>query len=252
MRHDADMSASLITSGLKLQVADTYEAMSQAASAYLAGEIENQRELLFCASAGSTPARTYQLLAGHPARQTGGFNRLRVLKIDEWGGIAMDDPGSCETGLRTQLLRPLNITPDRYQGFESQPGDFKQECERIARWLSAHGPIDVCLLGLGLNGHIALNEPAEVMAPHAHPACLTEESLGHPMLRASAQKPSCGLTLGMADILQSRRILLLVNGAHKQVPLRRLLKPEISPQFPASFLWLHPDVTVLCDQAAAL
>ncbi len=70
------------------------------------------------------------------------------------------------------------------------------------------------------------------------------------MLNEARGQPGYGLTLGLGDILQSREILLLVSGARKEIQLRRLLQPEITPQFPASFLWLHPDVTVCCDEGA--
>lgn len=244
------MRANGYATGIQFQITDNYEAMSQAAGAYLMSEIERKPEMLFCASAGSTPARMYELLAARRAQSPSVFSQLRVIKIDEWGGLPMADPGSCETGLQTQLVRPLGISADRYQGFNSQPSDFAAECARVAQWLAANGPIDICLLGLGLNGHIAMNEPAPAMRPRAHQSQLAPGSLHHPMLRDSTHKPVCGLTLGMADILQARRVLLLANGAHKQTPLKHLLESRISPEFPASFLWLHPDVTVLCDRAA--
>src|SRR5205823_1153862 len=103
------------------------------------------------------------------------------------------------------------------------------ECGRIARWLAANGPIDICILGLGRNGHIAMNEPAQAMTPHAHVAKLTCVSQKHSLLRRLKKKPRCGLTLGMADILRSRKILLLVSGRHKRAALKKLLSPRITP-----------------------
>ncbi len=71
------------------------------------------------------------------------------------------------------------------------------------------------------------------------------------MLKQLHVKPRYGMTLGLADILQSRKLLLLVSGAHKRTALAKLLRTQVNPRFPASFLWLHPDATVLCDRAAA-
>ena len=238
--------------GMRTQVAESPEAMSQLACAFIVAELEQRPNLLLCASAGSTPTRASQLLAEEGKRRPALFDQLRVLKIDEWGGLAMDNPGTCEVYLRRHLAGPLGLGPDRYQGFASQPADFEAECERVTRWLDTHGPIDICVLGLGVNGHLALNEPGDELAPHAHPARLAAESMVHPMLQASASRPSCGLTLGMGDILKSRRILLLVNGARKREPLQRLLQPVISTRYPGSFLWLHADVTILCDREAAM
>jgi galactosamine-6-phosphate isomerase len=96
-----------------------------------------------------------------------------------------------------------------------------------------------------------MNEPADELIPRAHVARLAYTSLKHPMLRNLKRKPRYGMTVGMADILSSRLILLLVNGRHKRAALKRLLKPTVTTQFPASLLWLHPRAIVLCDREAA-
>jgi galactosamine-6-phosphate isomerase len=236
---------------LGITVAASYEAMSQQAANLIVAELAQRPDLLCCVSAGSTPTRTYELLAVRRARQPALFDRLRILKIDEWGGLALDDPVTCEAYVQEHVVKPLAVSQDRYEGFCSRPADPQAECERIRHWLDHHGPIDVCMLGLGGNGHLALNEPADRLRPHAHVSALTESSLQHPMLRSGAGKPAYGLTLGMADILRSRLPLLLVSGPQKRGPLRRLVEPAIEPQFPASFLWLHPNAVVLCDREAA-
>src|ERR1019366_8087860 len=107
-----------------------------------------------------------------------------------------------------------------------------------------------CFLGLGMNGHIAWNEPAAGLPPGVHVTELTLRSLKSDMMRNLERKPRYGLTLGVGDILRSRKILLLVSGEAKRAVLQRLLEPVVSAQFPASFLWLHPAVTIICDRAA--
>src|SRR5262249_48201744 len=111
--------------------------------------------------------------------------------------------------------------------------------------------IDLCVLGLGVNGHIGMNEPAPSLQPEAHVARLAATSLRHSMLKNSRRAPTYGLTLGMAEILSSREILLLVSGANKRQPLRRLMSRELTTEFPASFLWLHPNWILFCDHDAA-
>ena len=106
------------------------------------------------------------------------------------------------------------------------------------------------MLGLGANGHLGFNEPAETLRPGPHVAELSESSLGHAMVQGHAANIRYGLTLGMADILRARCIILLVNGRHKHRPMQRLFATDISTCFPASFLYLHPDVTCFCDREA--
>ena len=245
MRQDA------LADGLRIRVARTYDAMSQEAADFICSKLKERPDLLLCASAGTTPTRAYELLAVRYSRDPGLFKQMRVLQIDEWLGLAPGSPATCHADLQTKLLGPLRITPDRYKGFRTQAANPETECALIARWLAAHGPIDICILGLGANGHVAMNEPAAALIPHAHVAELAPTSRHHALLRTLVKKPRYGLTVGMGDILSSRRILLLVNGKRKRPALSRVMKPGITTRFPASFLWLHQDATVLCDREAA-
>ena len=94
-------------------------------------------------------------------------------------------------------------------------------------------------------------EPGAGVLPQTHVAKLSLQTVRHPMLRSVRPKPRYGMTLGMADILHSRKVLLLVSGAHKREVLRRLLGSTVTTRFPASFIWLHPDVSIICDREAA-
>jgi galactosamine-6-phosphate isomerase len=105
-------------------------------------------------------------------------------------------------------------------------------------------------LGLGLNGHVGFNEPAAFLQPHAHIAQLSNESLAHAMLNECTTRPKYGLTLGMADLLQARHILMIVTGAAKRGPLERLTSGQITTEFPASLVQLHGDARLVCDAAA--
>jgi galactosamine-6-phosphate isomerase len=236
---------------MKIKSWSDHEAMSRAAAAYLAREFRRQPRLLLCLATGATPARTYELLALQARKSPALFQQLRVLKLDEWGGLPRGDPASCETFLRQRVIRPWGISSRHFIGFAGHSARPKLECERIRKWLARHGPLDLCVLGLGRNGHLGFNEPRPALCPVAHLALLAGQTRAHPMLSHTAVKPDYGLTLGLAEILQARQILLLVSGEHKRKALQRLLRGEIATQFPASFLCLHPRTTVLCDRAAA-
>ena len=225
--------------------------MSRRAADEILADLRHNPGLLLGAATGSTPSRTYELLAQTARLDPAVFKEIRLIKLDEWGGLAPDDRATCESYLRQNLITPLGITPDCYAGWNSQPADPHAECDRIARWLSDHGPIDLCVLGLGANGHLAFNEPAESLTLDPHVARLSTTSLGHPMLASARSIPTFGLTVGMADILHSRRALLLVSGSHKTDQLRTLIEGPITTRFPASLLRLHPRLTIFCDTDAA-
>ncbi|NNE76048.1 MAG: galactosamine-6-phosphate isomerase, partial [Pricia sp.] len=145
---------------------------------------------------------------------------------------------------------PLDISAHRYISFASNPLFPEKECERIQKELLQEGPVDICILGLGRNGHIGFNEPSEYLHPHCHVAKLSQESLQHQMADTMEIKPSYGLTLGMADILQSKKIVLLLTGSNKGKVISQFLSKQITTQLPASFLWLHPNVTCYIDATA--
>jgi galactosamine-6-phosphate isomerase len=236
--------------GVRLVVSKDYGSMSRQAAGLIHREATARPNLLMCASGGASWAGCYGELGQRKRRNPALFSRLRVVQIDEWGGLGANDPATCRAQIKQQLLQPLGVAGERFAGFRSDPASPERECERMQRWLMANGPIDLCLLGLGMNGHIALNEPAAGLRPNVHVVKLTASSLKSDMLRKAERKPRYGLTLGMGDILASRKILMLVSGEAKRAVLKRLLEPIVSPDFPASFLWLHPAVTIICDQAA--
>jgi galactosamine-6-phosphate isomerase len=235
---------------VRIQVAKDHEQMSRRAAARITAAIRRQPGLLLGVVTGASPTRTYERLAERRAAEPSLFRRLRVVKLDEWLGLPPRHPASCESYLRLKLLGPLEIPRSRYQGFDPRPKDAGEDCARIARWLGRNGPIDLCVLGLGQNGHLLMNEPAAALTPGPHVARLAASTRRHSMLEGLKTPPRRGLTLGMADILQSRTILLLVSGRQKAAPLRRMLSGRVTTRCPASLLWLHPDVTVYCDRAA--
>jgi galactosamine-6-phosphate isomerase len=234
---------------LKPIVLADHEAVSRRAADQVLAALRENPNALVCLASGGTPSRTYELLAAEGVRRPQLFAHMRVLKLDEWGGLAENEPGTCEHHLRSTLIDPLGLG-ERYTAFASSPADPAAECNRMAAWLATHGPIDVCILGLGVNGHLGFNEPAAELQPHAHVATLSSASLGHAMIGATAARPTCGLTLGMADLLQARSVLLLVTGAAKREPLARLLEGRITTMLPASLLHLHANASLLCDEAA--
>jgi galactosamine-6-phosphate isomerase len=234
---------------LRPHVFSDHEAVSRYAADWLIDRLRDNPRALVCLASGTTPTRTYQLLAQRREIEPSLFNQCRILKLDEWGGLPAADPATCDQHLRAELITPLGLA-DRYVGFESNPADAAAECARIATWLEQNGPIDTCVLGLGVNGHLGFNEPAEFLQAHAHVAQLSSDSLAHAMLSLSTAQPVYGLTLGMADLLQAKNVILLVTGTTKREAFERLLTGHITAHFPASLLHTHPRVQLLCDAAA--
>jgi len=233
------------------QVEKNYELMSLAATKLIMEELSRKPDLLLCAASGSTPTLTYKLLSEKKQTLPNLFKKMRILKLDEWNGMEMDDPTTCEVYLQKNLIKPLEISEDRYISFSSNSKNPELECKIIHKKLCAHGPIDFCVLGLGMNGHVGLNEPAKELMPFSHVVHLSAESQKHLMLKKLPIKPVYGLSLGIAEIFSAKKILLLISGENKNSAMRRLFTKKISTQFPASLLWLHHNAICLCDEEAA-
>jgi galactosamine-6-phosphate isomerase len=235
---------------VNVRYCEDYDSLSAQAASLISAEIGRHPNLLLCAATGNSPIGLYRELAEQAAADRALFAALRVIKLDELGGVPADDPGSCEHYLKTRVLGPLAVAADRYIVFAATPADPPAECERIRAELAQRGPIDVCVLGLGINGHIGFNEPGPFLIPQCHVARLSEQSRRHAMVRSMDGAPPFGLTLGMQEILASRRIILLVAGSGKKHAIAGLLSGEVSTSLPASFLWLHQRVDCLIDHHA--
>jgi len=233
---------------MQIKIVSSYNELSRLAKEHIVRSLETKPDLLFCAATGNSPTATYRHLADEHQKDPNLFSKFRVLKLDEWGGIDPAEEGSCESYLQKHLLQPLQISEERYIGLKSNAENPHEECKRISSYLDEKGPIDLCILGLGSNGHLALNEPAEFLQAQCHVAELSPSSLKHKMTSGMKQKPAYGLTLGMADILQSKNILILITGKGKSATVQQLLSGKINSQLPASFLWLHPNTICLIDR----
>ncbi|MFT4536714.1 MAG: galactosamine-6-phosphate isomerase [Saprospiraceae bacterium] len=233
---------------MNIQSFENEDALALNAANLIVAEIKRKPNLLLCAATGNTPLITYQNMVEKLKIEEAA--QLRILKLDEWGGIPISNKGTCEHYLQKHLLNALQIPKERYFGFRSQAEYPNTEIERIKEILRKEAPIDICILGLGANGHIAFNEPADALNPNCHIAHLSQESLQHTMTISMVDKPNYGLTLGMAEILQSKMIIMLITGSHKKEITKAFLSKKITTQVPASFLWLHPNVHCFVDKVA--
>jgi galactosamine-6-phosphate isomerase len=230
---------------MNIKYCTDYKQMSQFAADTVVEVLKTGPGKSLCAATGNSPKGTYKYLATIYKKNPGFFKDLRIIKLDEWGGLPNSDPNSCDFYVRQKLLRPLHISSQNYISFDGNADLPQGECERIEQQIKDLGSIDIAILGLGVNGHIGFNEPADILQPQCHIAKLSPESLNHQMISKMSTKSDYGLTLGMENILQAKKIILLVTGVSKENVTEQLLKKVITPQLPASYLWQHDNVDCL-------
>jgi galactosamine-6-phosphate isomerase len=226
-----------------------YEQMSRGAAERVTQVLVNKRDAVLCAATGNSPTGLYRELAHAAQEDPALFAAVRLVKLDEWLGVSPDHPASCEHYLRNKVVAPLRISSDRYLAFRSDSADPEQECARVQTELDRRS-LDVCILGLGANGHVGLNEPGSSLELGCHVSRLTDETRKHGLLADLEPKPSHGLTLGLGDILRARKIVLVVTGRGKERAFAALLTGKLTTAAPVSLLALHHDVDVFVDESS--
>lgn len=203
---------------------------------------------------GRTPILLYDLLAEQHAEGAIDFAHATTFNLDEFVGIGEDHPGSYRAYMRRYLFDRVNLPDGQGHVLDGLTADADAECRRFEDSIAAAGGMDLMILGLGSNGHIGFNEPADSLQARTHRIALLESSR-----RANAGffgddptlVPAEAMTMGMGTILKARRILLLVTGGAKAATVAAMIGGPITTHLPASFLQLHDSVEVICDAEAA-
>lgn len=203
---------------------------------------------------GRTPLHMYAELRRLDALGEADFARVTTFNLDEFLGIPASHPGSYWSFMQEHLFRHVNADPARTHFLDGMAADPAAECQRYEAAIAAAGGIDLQILGIGTNGHIGFNEPADVLHVRTHRVTLkpeTRQSNAALFGREPERVPAEALSMGMGTILHARAVVLLATGATKAACVQRVVSGEITTQLPASFLQLHDDVELVLDEAAA-
>ena len=190
---------------------------------------------------GDTPLKMYAELKDLD------FSQARCFNLDEYVGLPEDHPASYHTYMRENLPRAQSQVPD------GNAPDLEQACRDYETAILNAGGLDLVVLGLGLDGHIAFNEPPSSLASRTRPVRLASSTRRANANHFAADQalPQMALTMGVGTILEARAILLLATGAGKADILARAVEGPLAAMVPATALQMHPQTTILCDEAAA-
>ncbi len=236
---------------MQIFVSEAYEALSKRAVTHLVEYVKDIDHPLICMASGDSPAGLYKVIVELVQQNQLDISKWYFVGLDEWAGMNGDDEGSCRFHLNNQFFHPLQIAEDRICFFDGKVENV-QECKRVEDFIKQHGGIDVAIVGLGMNGHIGMNEPGVSMSLRSHIADIDPltQQVGQKYFKKE-QKLSHGLTLGMATIMEAKEIMLVVNGAHKAEIVKQAVEGEISEHLPASYLRNHMGLSVYLDKNAA-
>ena len=237
---------------MNLVVADTYEDLSKRIADDIISSLRSIKHPLICTASGDSPAGLYKELVQRVQKKEFDVSDWSFVGLDEWVGMNGADKGSCRYHLDKIFFQPLQVKDDRLCFFDGRTKDVQAECSRTENFIHNHEGIDVAILGLGMNGHIGMNEPGTEVSLHSHLAELAPLTIqvGQKYF-TKKQELSHGLTLGIANFMEAKQVMLIVSGAHKAEIVQKILKEEISEELPGSLLRNHPGFTLYLDKAAA-
>lgn len=229
-----------------------YNEVSRKAAQIMAAQIIAKPQSVLGLATGSTPVGMYQQMVEWCKAGDLDFSQITSVNLDEYKGLSGDNDQSYRYFMNTNLFDHVNIDKTRTFVPNGLEEDSEKACADYNEVIRSVGGVDMQLLGIGGNGHIGFNEPSDAFEKETHCVDLTESTIkANARFFASMDEvPKQAYTMGIKNIMEAKKILLVANGEAKAEALYNSLYGPITPQVPASILQLHPDVTVVADEAA--
>ena len=229
-----------------------YDAMSRRAANIIAAEVIRKPNCVLGLAKGSTPVGTYKNLIEMYNKGDLSFKEVKSVNLDEYKGLAPTHDQSYRYFMQDNLFDHVDICPENTNVPDGLAEDPDAECVRYDELTAALGYADLQLLGLGHNGHIGFNEPADVFPLETNCVDLQASTIeaNKRFFESEADVPRQAYTMGIGNIMQANKIVVVVSGKDKAKILREVVCGPITPRVPASVLQLHPDVTIVADEAA--
>ena len=225
--------------------------------AVAAGEIfvrlvkENPKAKLGLAT-GASPVKMYQYLISQYENGYLDFSEVTSYNLDEYCDLPRSDKNSYYTFMHENLFSHINIKEEHVHLPNGNAADMDAECRRYDRLLADIGGVDVQLLGIGTNGHIGFNEPADVFTEGTYKVKLTDSTIrSNSIYFDEGKMPHYAVTMGVGTIMTAKKIVLIATGESKADAMRAMIRGEVTPHCPASILQTHPDAVIFMDKAAA-
>ena len=237
---------------MEIIVVPTAEIACQRAARIVARLLRGKPDAVLALPTGSTPRGIYAELVRQHRDEGLSFARASAFNLDEYVGIPADPPGAFRRALREALSLHVDLPPERAHAPDGAAADLPAACARYEAAIAAAGGLDLALLGLGTDGHIAFNEPTSSFGSRTRLKTLADETRAANQAAFGADPvPRHALTVGIATILDARRCLLVAFGAAKASAVEEMVEGPLAARVPASALQLHPHATVIVDEAAA-
>lgn len=230
-----------------------YEDMSRKAANIIASLVTLKPNCVLGLATGSSPIGTYKELIKRYNEGDLDFSKVTSVNLDEYKGLSGDHDQSYRYFMNHNFFDHINIDKARTFVPDGTEPDADKACGAYNAIIASTGGQDLQLLGLGHDGHIGFNEPADVFPPVTHCVDLTDMTIeaNKRFFASKDDVPRQAYTMGIQNIMLAKKVLVVVSGADKADILKAVVEGPITPQVPASVLQLHPDCVFVVDEAAA-
>ena len=237
---------------MQIHVYQTPELAAEAAATLIASEILAKPDAVIGLPTGSSPVETYRRLIRMNRDGVVDFSKVTTFNLDEYVGLKGDHPQSYRRFMNENLFDHVNI-PKENTHVPCGTGDVEANAVAYEEAIAAAGGIDLQFMGIGRNGHIGFNEPADAYTDATGIIELTPSTIdaNKRFFDSADEVPRRAISMGVGTIMRARKTLLIATGSDKAEAIRTLVKGEISPKLPASALRLHANAVIVLDAAAA-
>jgi len=238
---------------MEVVIKDTYEEISRAAAEVVAEVVRHKPDAVLGLATGSTPLGLYkELIRMHKAEGLD-FSRVTTFNLDEYVGLTPDHPQSYHYFMHENLFKHINVQPQNVNIPSGTADGYAALCQWYEDKIEAAGGIDVQVLGIGSDGHIAFNEPGSSLGSRTRLKTLAEQTINDNarFFEKKEDVPIYAVTMGVGTILEAETCILLANGEGKADAIADAIEGPVSVMCTASALQLHPDVLFFIDEAAA-
>lgn len=232
--------------------ANDYKDMSRKAANIISAQVILKPDSVLGLATGSSPVGAYEQLIRWYQKGDVDFSRVRTVNLDEYVGLSFQSEQSYKRFMYDNFFSQVNIDPSHINIPNGCCADLDAECRRYDEILARLGKIDLQLLGLGCNGHIGFNEPEESFRKGTHTVTLSESTrkANQRFFPSLNEVPTRAVTMGLFDIIQAERVLMVVSGKDKAKAVKDAFFGPITPKVPASILQFHGNFTLVADKEA--
>ena len=238
---------------MNILIYDSQEKISRAAGNYISSIVTAKPNAVLGLATGSTPVLTYKAMIELYKSGIVDYSKVTTFNLDEYCNLDVKDKNSYHSFMYENLFNSINISDENINFLNGNAEDHEKECLEYEQKIEKCGGIDIQLLGIGSNGHIAFNEPQDSFPKMSHIVALKESTIkdNSRFFNSIDEVPTHALTMGIGTIMKAKKIIIIALGENKAKAVAQLVNGEITPQCPASVLQFHNDVTLFLDKEAA-